>query len=134
MTTAAIIGCGDVSTVHTEALATMPEVEVVAVCDPDPERLALAAAAQGVPGFADHRRLLEEARPDVVHICTPHNLHTSLAIDCLEHGVHVIVEKPLAHTVAEGERLIAAADHSTAKIGVCFQNRYNTAVQASTPC
>jgi UDP-N-acetyl-2-amino-2-deoxyglucuronate dehydrogenase len=130
MTTAAIIGCGDVSTVHIEALATMPEVELVAVCDPDPERLALAAAAQGVPGFADHRRLLEEARPDVVHICTPHNLHASLAIDCLEHGVHVIVEKPLAHTVAEGERLIAAADRSTAKIGVCFQNRYNTAVQA----
>jgi predicted dehydrogenase len=65
-----------------------------------------------------------------VHICTPHDRHASLAIDCLERGVNVIVEKPLAHTLDEGQRLIAAAERSTAKIGVCFQNRYNTTSQA----
>jgi predicted dehydrogenase len=130
MTTAAIIGCGDVSIIHTEALAAMDEAELAGVCDTDPQQLSSAARALGVPGFPDHLSLLDSVRPDVVHICTPHNQHASLAIDCLERGVNVIVEKPLAHTVDEGQRLIAAAERSTAKIGVCFQNRYNTTAQA----
>lgn len=129
-TRAAIIGCGDVSAVHFEALATMPDATLVAVCDPDPERLAAAMAAHGVPGYADHLSLLAEAAPDVVHITTPHNTHASLASDCLNAGVHVIVEKPLAHTLEEGRRLAELAATSKAKIGVCFQNRYNATAQA----
>jgi len=130
MTTAAIIGCGDVSIIHTEALAAMDEGELAGVCDTDSQQLNSAAQALGVPGFPDHLSLLDSVRPDVVHICTPHNQHASLAIDCLERSVNVIVEKPLAHTVDEGQQLIAAAERNTAKIGVCFQNRYNTTAQA----
>lgn len=130
MTTAAIIGCGDVSIIHTEALATMADTEIVAVCDTDPQRLAEAEKRLGVPGFSDHLALLDSLRPDVVHICTPHDQHASLAVDFLARGVHVIVEKPLAHTVAEGQRLVEAAESGTAKIAVCFQNRYNTTAQA----
>lgn len=130
MTTAAIIGCGDVSTIHTEALATMTDTTIVAVCDTDPGRLAAAQQKFGVPGFTDHLTLLESVRPDVAHICTPHNQHASLAIDFLQHGVNVIVEKPLAHSISEGNRLIEAAESGTAKIAVCFQNRYNTTAQA----
>jgi predicted dehydrogenase len=130
MTTAAIIGCGDVSIIHTEALAEMQDVTLVGVCDPDMNRREAAARTHGVPGFADHVTLLSTVKPDVVHICTPHNLHASVAIDCLDHGVNVIVEKPLAHTIDEGERLTKAAEQSTAKIGVCLQNRYNTTAQA----
>ena len=63
-----------------------------------------------MPGFADHRQLIDSVRPDVVHICTPHDQHVQVAIDCLERGVHVITEKPLAHTVKDGQRLIEAAD------------------------
>lgn len=127
---AAVIGCGDVSAVHFGAIAGLDDVELVAVCDTDPERLAAAAAAYGVPGFAGHLDLLSAQKPDVVHISTPHNQHASLAADCLERGVNVIVEKPLAHSLAEGRRLIAAAAGSRAKIGVCFQNRYNATTQA----
>ena len=130
MTTAAIIGCGDVSIIHTEALATMADTKIVAVCDTDPQRLAEAEKSLGVPGFTDHLALLDALRPDVVHICTPHNQHASLAVDFLERGVNVIVEKPLAHSVAEGHRLIEAAERGTAKIAVCLQNRYNTTAQA----
>lgn len=130
MITAAIIGCGDVSTIHSEALAALDEVELVGVCDSDPQRLSSAAQTLGVPGFPDHLSLLDSVGPDVVHICTPHNQHASLAIDCLDRGVNVIVEKPHAHTLEEGQRLIAAAERSTAKIGICFQNRYNTTSQA----
>jgi len=130
MTTAAIIGCGDVSIIHTEALAEMDEVTLVGVCDTDPDRLAAAEQAHGVPGFSDHLSLLDAVLPDVVHLCTPHNQHASIAIDCLERGVNVIVEKPLAHTIDEGQRLVQAAERSTAKIAVCFQNRYNVTAQA----
>ncbi|MCR1162105.1 Gfo/Idh/MocA family oxidoreductase, partial [Paenarthrobacter sp. UW852] len=130
MTTAAIIGCGDISTVHFAAIATMDDVQLVAVCDTDPARLMAAAAAHDVPGYAAYLEMLNEVRPDVVHICTPHNLHASVAADCLERGVNVIVEKPLAHTLAEGKRLIEVAERSPAKIAVCFQNRYNATPQA----
>ena len=130
MTRAAVIGCGDVSVVHFDAIAHLEDVELVGVCDPDPGRRAAAVEAFGVPGFADHPLLLASVRPDVVHVCTPHSTHVALALDCLERGVHVVLEKPLATTVADGERLVQAAEHSRARVGVCFQNRYNAAVQA----
>src|SRR6478609_4807260 len=130
MVRAAVIGCGDISVVHTAAIAEAPDAELVAVCDRDPDRLANATDAYGVPGFADHNTMLDQVRPDVVHICTSHDQHVPVAIDCLARGVHVIMEKPLAHTLADGERLVAAAEQSQAKIAVCFQNRYNTTAAA----
>ena len=130
MPTAAVIGCGDISTIHFAALATMDNAELVAVCDTDPERLAAAEAAHGVPGYADYLEMLQKVRPDVLHVCTPHHLHASVAADCLERGANVIVEKPLAHTLAEGRRLIEIAERSDAKIAVCFQNRYNATSHA----
>ena len=129
MPKAAIIGCGDVSIVHFEALAGMDDAELVAVCDTDPERRSAALSTYGVPAFEDYRDMLDTAAPDVVHITTPHHEHAAMAIDCLRRGVNVVLEKPLAHTLAEGERLLAAAADSTARIGLCFQNRYNAPVQ-----
>jgi UDP-N-acetyl-2-amino-2-deoxyglucuronate dehydrogenase len=132
LTTAAVIGCGDVSVVHLRAIEQLPGSRLVAVCDTDPATAAAAARATGVPAFTDHRELLARLRPDVVHIATPHHQHVPVALDCLEAGVHVLLEKPVAHTVAEAERLIgAAARHPDVKIGICFQNRYNAAVQAA---
>ncbi|MCQ6271023.1 Gfo/Idh/MocA family oxidoreductase [Pseudarthrobacter sp. R1] len=130
MTTAAVIGCGDVSSVHFATLSKLEDVELVGVCDTHQGRLASAVATYGVPGFRSHLTLLEDLRPDVVHITTPHNQHSSLAVDLLEQGVNVIVEKPLAHTTAEGRRMVEAALRSTATIAVCFQNRYNATSQA----
>ena len=126
----AVIGCGDVATIHFEAMAAIAGAELVAVCDTDPGRLAAASAAHGVPGYRDVVQLLDEVRPDVVHVCTPHNQHADPAIAALERGIDVISEKPLASTMADGERLAAAAAASTARIGICFQNRYNQAVTA----
>jgi predicted dehydrogenase len=67
-----------------------------------------------------------------VHICTPHDQHVPLAIEALENGAHVFLEKPVAHTVEEAERLVAAAkDFPHLKVGVCLQNRYNTAAEVA---
>ncbi|WP_104092166.1 Gfo/Idh/MocA family protein [Arthrobacter sp. GMC3] len=126
----AVIGCGDVATVHLEAIGELEDATLVAVCDTDPTRLAAAMAAHNVPGYSDHRAMFEEREIDVVHVCTPHSEHAQPAIDALERGINVISEKPLASTLADGERLVAAAAASSARMGVCFQNRYNSAVQA----
>ena len=127
----AVIGCGDISVLHFDAISALPNAELVAVCDPDSARLAAASVAQEVPGFATHDDLFNSVKPDVVHICTPHHLHASIAVDALERGINVILEKPLAHTRAEGALLVEAAERGNVKIGVCFQNRYNAPVQAA---
>jgi len=126
----AVIGCGDVATVHFEAIEALADATLVAVCDTDPTRLAAAMEAHRVPGYSDHQSMLDQERIDVVHVCTPHNEHAQPAIDALERGINVISEKPLASTLGDGERLVAAAAASPARMGVCFQNRYNSAVQA----
>ena len=111
----ALIGPGTVSVVHRAALEKLG-LPVAGVCD----------------SSRDHREFLDDVRPDVVHICTPHDLHVPIAIDALERGVHVLLEKPVAHTVAEADRLVAAAkDHPSVKIGVCLQNRYNLTARAA---
>jgi len=108
----AVIGHGDVSVVHLAAIEK------------------LGADLVGVTTH-DYRGLLDQ-RPDVVHICTPHDQHVHIAIDALERGVHVLLEKPVAHTVEEADRLISAAkDHPGTKVGVVLQNRYNLATRAA---
>jgi predicted dehydrogenase len=130
MTTGAVIGCGTISIVHLAAIRNLDGVDLVGVCDTDADRAAAVGRDHGVPWFTDHRELLERVRPDVVHVCTPHNEHVPVAIDSLDAGVAVLVEKPVGHTVAEAERLIAAARRRPeVKVGVCLQNRYNTAVR-----
>jgi UDP-N-acetyl-2-amino-2-deoxyglucuronate dehydrogenase len=132
MTTAAVIGCGDVSVVHLQAIANLDGIELVGVCDADADRAAAEARRYGVPRFTDHRKLLDATRPQVVHVCTPHHQHAQIAIDCLDAGVDVLVEKPVAHTIAEADRLIGAARrHPDVKVGICLQNRYNATIQAA---
>lgn len=132
MTKTAVIGCGDVSVVHLQAIESIAGIDLVGVCDTDQARAAATAERYGVPPFADHRQLLEATSPEVVHVCTPHDQHVPVAIDCLNAGVGVLVEKPVAHTVAEADRLIAVArEHPDLKAGICLQNRYNAPIRAA---
>ena len=129
---AAVVGCGDVSVVHLQAIEKLDDVVLVGVCDTDQDRATAAAERYGVPRFADHRQLLAAVAPDVVHVCTPHDQHAPVAVDCLDARVAVLVEKPVAHTVAEADRLIAAAErHPEVKVGICLQNRYNATTRAA---
>src|ERR671929_2132465 len=132
MTTAAVIGCGTISVVHLEAVRKLEGADLVAVCDADSDRGGAAGQRYGVPAFTGHRQLLDEVRPDVVHVCTPHDQHVPVALDCLDAGVNVLLEKPVAATVEEAERLIEATDrHPEVKVGICLQNRYNVATRAA---
>lgn len=126
---AAIVGCGDVSQIHLEAINALDGLELVAVCDNDPTQLASAMHQTGVAGFDSIDNLLESSDCDVVHITTPHFAHADCTIKALEAGKNVILEKPLAHTIADGQRIIDAAAKATSKIGICLQNRYNVSSQ-----
>lgn len=126
----AVFGCGDISALHLAAIAGMPDAELVAVCDIDDGRLAAATAEWQVPGYEDAGELLRELKPDVVHICTPHDTHARLAIQALDAGAEVVLEKPVAHERDEATRLIETAERTGGRIAVCFQNRYNPPVAA----
>src|SRR3954467_10410750 len=132
MTAGAVIGCGTISVVHLGAITGLDGVDLVGVCNTDADRAAEVGEKYGVPWFTDHAELLATVRPQVVHVCTPHNQHVPVAIDSLDAGVAVLVEKPVAHTVGEAERLLAAnRAHPGVQVGVCLQNRYNASVQAA---
>ncbi len=126
----AVIGCGDISSVHFDAILANRDAELVAVCDIDAELAAQTAARYGCTAHTELAVMLASARPDVVHICTPHYLHAPMAITALAADVHVLLEKPLATTVSDGEAVVRAAESSQASIGVCFQNRYNDTSEA----
>jgi len=130
MTSAAVVGIGDISALHLDAIGQISTIDLVGVCDVDPERAERAGQTHGVPWFTDHRDLLAAVSPDVVHITTPHNQHVPVALDALEAGSHVLTEKPIGHSVAEGQRLVDAAAHTSLKVGVNFQNRYNPSAVA----
>lgn len=139
---AAVVGCGDIATQHLAAIRALADpgpagrgiVHLGAVVDPDRRRREEAAAAHGVPGYETLGELIAAGRADVVHLCTPHSEHARLAEQALEAGVHVLTEKPVAHTLGDAERLIETADRVWSErgtqLGVCFQNRYNAPVVA----
>ncbi|WP_306204677.1 Gfo/Idh/MocA family protein [Actinoplanes sp. RD1] len=127
MIRAAVVGCGDVSVVHLRAIANLPGAALAGVCDTDPARTAALPA----PAFTDVDTLLRQVRPDVVHVCTPHDQHVPVALAALDAGVAVLLEKPVAHTVAEAEKLIDAARQTHLPVGICLQNRYNATSRAA---
>ena len=125
---AAIIGCGGIHEVHTTVLRELTGVKLAAVCDNKPERATRSAEKNGCVAYTDYRRMLREADIDTVHICTPHYLHAEMALEALRLGKRVLVEKPMATTVADARAMIAEdTRQGGGHLCVVFQNRYNAA-------
>jgi len=107
---AALIGAGQIARQHLACLQQLPGVEVAAVCDLSPATAECAAERHGIRSwFTDHRSMLQEIRPDVVHVTTPPTSHFRLALDSLDAGAHVVVEKPATATFPELEALLRRA-------------------------
>ena len=120
----AIVGLGSVAGWHETAIAGTPNAELVAVADVDESRVERVAARTGVAGYTDLEALLREEAVDWVHVCTPIRTHYDLATTCIDHGVHVLVEKPFVRTRAEFERLTAAADRAGVRATVVHNQVY----------
>lgn len=125
MTTAAVVGLGDISGNHLHAIVDHPAIELAAVCDILPERAEAAAKQWGVPGYTDVDAMLRDVHPEVVHVTLPHYLHASVSAAALKAGSHVLTEKPVAESYGAGAELAQVARESGRTLGVCFQNRYN---------
>ncbi|HEY7300646.1 MAG TPA: Gfo/Idh/MocA family oxidoreductase [Xanthobacteraceae bacterium] len=108
---AALIGAGQIARQHLACLKVLPGVELAAICDLSPAAAEAAAERYGIRAwFTDHRAMLDKTHPDVVHVTTPPTSHFALAMDSLEAGAHVIVEKPATRTFEELETLLQRAE------------------------
>ena len=129
---ACVVGCGVISANHISALLE-ENVEIIALCDTKPERAHARAEKYGInPNiYTSFKEMLDKEKPDAVHICTPHYLHVPMAIECLKRNINVFLEKPIGISTDEIEMLIEAERASTARVCVCFQNRFNASVQVA---
>lgn len=127
----ALIGCGRISKNHVRA-AINNNMEIVGICDIKPEateRLAGECSLDKVRKYADHMIMLEKEKPDIVAIATGSGAHSSIALDCINAGCNVIIEKPIALSVADADAVIRAGREKCVAVCVCHQYRFNKAVQ-----
>lgn len=124
----AVVGCGGVSKMHFKALSENTETEIIAVADIKPERADRVAKEYGTKAYYDFDELLRCEKPDSIHICTPHYLHTDMTVKALEAGINVLIEKPCSVSFDEIDKLRSAQKNCEKQVGICFQNRYNSSV------
>lgn len=119
-----IIGAGLWGGNHARVFTTLPETELVAVCDTDADRAAAMRAETGAAqAYADYQALIDDPNVDAVSVATPDFTHTPIILAALAAGKHVLSEKPLATTLDEAEAIAEAAAKSSAKVMVDFHNR-----------
>lgn len=126
-----IIGAGGIAQLHQRSYAALDGVKIVGVADPSAAARERAEKEWGVPAYETVEELLEKAKPDAVSICSPPKFHAEAAVKCLNAGVAVLCEKPMARTVAEAEQIQAAAKSSGVPLMLAFCHRYHPPVVAA---
>jgi predicted dehydrogenase len=126
---AAVIGAGHMGNYHAQKLVTLDGVELVAVVDADLLRARAIAAKTSGAAYADYRELLSGL--DCAFIATPTEHHHRIARDCLNAGVHVLIEKPITNTVAQARELVALAEQRGLVVQVGHAERFNAAFTAA---
>lgn len=130
----ALIGCGRISTNHIKAVINN-NLEITAVCDVLPERMESVLEKHGlersseIKRYTDYRQMISENEIELISIATQSGLHAEIALYCIEHGIHVIIEKPMAMSMEDADRIISLSEEKNVKVCACHQNRFNIAVQ-----
>ncbi len=130
----AILGAGFISDFHVRALQQLDCVELVAICDADAAKAQTVARTWNIAGaFSNAETMIREARVDAVHILVPPSMHATTAVSCLEAGCDVFLEKPMAVSTAECEKISNAAERTGHIVGVnynaIFQPAFGRAVK-----
>jgi len=120
------IGVGGMAQGHIERLLTLPEVEIVSIADISDKSIerTLGRQPEGLANtkvYHDYKVLLEESKPDAVIIATPHTLHYQMAIDSLDSGAHVLIEKPMVNRVVHAHALIKKIEETNKIVGLAYQ-------------
>ncbi|HEU5101406.1 MAG TPA: Gfo/Idh/MocA family oxidoreductase [Roseiflexaceae bacterium] len=118
-----IVGAGMVARYHATAIERTPGARLVAVCRPNRARAEETAARFGVPCLADYPALLARDDVEAVCICTPSGMHAEQTIAAARAGKHVLVEKPMALTLADADAMIDACAQAGVLLGVALQRR-----------
>jgi len=126
---AAVIGLGSMGANHARVLADLDGVQLVAVADADTARCTKVTAGRPIDAFADAETLLREAAPEMVSVVVPTQLHEEVALAVIASGAHLLVEKPLAATVASSRTIAAAARNAGVILTVGHIERFNPAIQ-----
>ena len=126
----ALIGCGRISPNHLAA-AKANQLEISALADISPAAMDDKAAKFSLGGtrhYTDYREMLDREHPELVAIATESGKHAAIALDCLDAGCNIIIEKPIALSLSDADAIIAKAKHTGLKVCTSHQNRFNRAV------
>lgn len=121
-----VIGCGCISVMHLDSIVASDLAELVAVCDIKEDRAKECAEKYGVAYYTDYNEMFKSVKLDAVHLCLPHYIHTSVAIDAFKAGINVLSEKPMSIKYEDAVEAVETAEKYGLKYGVIFQCRYNT--------
>jgi UDP-N-acetyl-2-amino-2-deoxyglucuronate dehydrogenase len=119
-----LIGCGKVGHLHAAALRSLEESEFVAVCGRTVEKVQTFAKQYGVAAYTDVGEMIAKSKVEMVCICTPHPEHATPTVAAARAGAHVLVEKPLASSLADCDAMLAAARTSGVMLGTVYQRRF----------
>jgi len=119
----AVIGLGGISATHITQWQKLP-VELAAGSDINPDAVA-KVEEKGLQGYDNWRQMLDEVQPDIVSICTPPFLHREMAVECLERGIHVLCEKPMAATLQDAEAMAKGAAQAKTKLMIAYCHRFH---------
>lgn len=128
----ALIGCGRISPNHIAA-AKANNLEIVALCDIVTEniedKIRKFDLTPDIPQYTDYKKMLAEQKPELVAIATESGKHAAIALDCIDAGCNIIVEKPIALSLADADEIIKRAKAKHVKVCANHQNRFNKSIQ-----
>lgn len=128
----AIIGCGRISPNHIAA-AQANNLEIIALCDivkkNAEDKKVKFDLDQSIPIYSDYIEMLKIEKPELVAIATESGKHAQIALDCIEAGCNIIIEKPIALSINEADAIIKKAKEKNVKVCACHQNRFNKSIQ-----
>ena len=128
----ALIGCGRISPNHIAA-AKANKLDIVAICDIVPENMEDKAAKFDLPDsvrrYTDYQEMIRKERPELVAIATESGKHAEIALNCIEEGCNIIIEKPIALSLEDADRIIVKAKEKNVKVCACHQNRFNKRIK-----
>lgn len=128
----ALIGCGRISPNHIAA-AIQNKLEIVAICDLSvvnmEDKIAKFDLPKSVKKYTDYKEMLIEEKPELVAIATESGRHAEIALKCMDYGCNLIIEKPIALSMEDADKIIEKADRLNLKVCACHQNRFNKSIQ-----
>ncbi len=130
----ALIGCGRIATNHVKAVVNN-HLEFVAACDIAPENIETLLAKHdlqndtSIQRYTDYKKMIAENDLELISIATESGIHAEIALYCIDHGINVIIEKPMAMSIQDANEIIRRSEEKHVKVAACHQNRFNIAVQ-----